>query len=249
MIVNHLEPVLTAPPKFVALSARLAAAGASWPCLPPSLCATTGRSELLPTKSQLQREGEVARRPRCLVSGWACRYTDLEDGRRQIYDVVLPGELIGSFLQPRPLALAAVAALTPVELVDASELFRPEVLESYPDLSQALNRMVVGDERRTLVQISRLGRMSALERLVHLLLQLHERLAEIGLVERGCFSLPLTQEMMGDLLGLSTVHLNRTVKYLRVQNLIKMDRGCVTLLDQRSLASIVPIRLKAVTLD
>ena len=135
-----------------------------------------------------------------------------------------------------------VIALTPVELVDASELTRPDILEQHPELAQALNTIANEDERRLLVEVTRLGRMSALERLRHLLVQLHDRLAEVGAAEWECFPLPLTQELLGDLLGLSTVHLNRTIQHLRHQGLIMTERGNVQLLDRAALMRMLPTR-------
>lgn len=227
-------------PKLLPVVARLSAAGASIPRLTPALRAAGARLSTAPAKAQLQVEDERMRRPCYLVSGWACRYTELADGRRQIYDVILPGEGVGVCPQPRPLALTSVAALTRVELMDATELVRPDALAADPDLARALDRMADLDERRMLAQIARLGRMSALERMADLLLQLHDRLVVIGAVQKERFALPLTQELLGDLLGLSTVHLNRTVQELRRQKLITAERGFVELLDRASLTRLLP---------
>ena len=91
-----------------------------------------------------------------------------------------------------------------------------------------------------LTHVARLGRMSALERLAHLLVQLHDRLDVIGAVENDRFALPLPQEMLGDLLGLSTVHVNRTVQELRRQKLISTERNVVHLLDRAALDRLAP---------
>lgn len=164
-----IEPELwlAIPPTMTAIAARLAAAGAPTRRLLPALRAMSGRIEAAPARTQLQRENEAPRRSRYLVSGWAYRYTDLADGRRQIYDLILPGEGVGVCVQSRPISLTNVVALTPVELVGASELTRPDMLAEHPELARALNNIADDDEWRLLTQVTRLGRMSALERLCH----------------------------------------------------------------------------------
>lgn len=226
--------------KLQPLGARLAAAGADASGLLNELRAGNGRLEVLEPKALIQGEDERMRRPRFLLSGWACRFTQFADGRRQVFDLILPGEGIGVCLRPRPLALTSVAALTRVELVDAPPSVRPGAPPPGPELSRALEIMADLDELRLLGQVARLGRMTAFERLTHLLLQLHDRLAVIGAAENGRFALPLTQELLADLLGLSTVHLNRTLQELRRQHLIETERGVVRLPDRTALARLLP---------
>src|SRR5262249_31221629 len=79
---------------------------------------------------------------------------------------------------------------------------------------------------------------SALARLAHLLLSLCDRLKEAGLADGDRFSFPLTQEMLADALGLSIVHVNRTLQHLRRENLIANSRGVMTPRDRRALATL-----------
>ena len=222
------------------LAARIAAAGGSTSLILQSLGPAAASTEVRQAKAILQDEGERVRRPRYLVSGWAFRYIQFADGRRQIFDVVLPGEGIGVCMHPRPLALTSVAALTRVELVDATQLLRTARDESARELSRAIEAMADLDERRLLQQVSRLGRMTALERLSHLLLELHDRVAVIGDADDGRFKMPMTQEFLSDLLGLSTVHMNRTMQELRRQRLIATERGALKLLDRVALERLIP---------
>ena len=230
----------TLPSKLLPVTARLAAAGASFARLAPSLRAAASRVEVLEAKTLLQNENERMRRPRYILSGWAYRFTQFADGRRQIYDVILPGEGVGVCVQPRPLALTSVAALTRVELISAVDIVGPHALALDPELARAQEALSALHEHRMFANLARLGRMSALERFAHLLLQLHGRLIVIGAVEKDSFALPLSQEMLGDLLGLSTVHVNRTVQELRRQKLISIDRNVVHLLDRAALDRLVP---------
>ena len=72
-------------------------------------------------------------------------------------------------------------------------------------------------------QVIDIGRRSALERVAHFMLELHERLQIIGMAEGGSFPMPLTQELIGDALGLSVPHVNRTLRQLRADDLLVME--------------------------
>jgi CRP-like cAMP-binding protein len=212
-----------------------------WPCSPELVArveALGTRVETLPAKSTLQTQGEPLRRPRYLISGWACRYRHLSDGRRQIFDVVLPGEGISVCLRANPLANTSLMALTPVKLVDAGPLLQPGTYEACTELVAALHAQADADERRALDQIVRLGRLTALERLADLFLDLHARLKVIGHAQGDRFPIPLTQETLADMTGLSVVHVNRTLQELRRQSLVRIERGWAHLLNPSTLACI-----------
>ncbi len=218
--------------------------GVGVPCSPElarRVEALAFRSEAHAAKARLQAEDDPVRRPRYLVSGWACRHRLLPDGRRQIFDLVLPGESVGVCLRPHPLANASTIALTPVRLVDASPLLALEPGAEQDEFTAALHAQAAADERRALNQIMRLGRLTALERLADLLLELHERLAIVGEVEGDRLPLPLTQETLADLNGLSVVHVNRTLQELRREGLVRVERGWATLLDRRALAQLAGV--------
>ena len=209
------------------------------PC-PPELerrvLALGSRVEAVAAKAMLQVEGAPARRPRYLVAGWACRFRHLSDGRRQIFDLVLPGEGVGVCRRPHPLASTSIVALTPLQLVDASSLLQEE--DPHGHLQAAIQAQADEAERRALDQIVRLGRLTATERLAHLLLELHRRLHVIGHVENGRYPFPLTQETLADMTGLSVVHVNRTLQELRRQELAVLERGWVRLGDRSRLAQL-----------
>lgn len=171
------------------------------------------------------------RHARFVVSGWACRRRLLTDGRRQIFSFVLPGDVVADAD-----GRVEASALTPVEAVDAEHLRR--AAEHHPGLAQAFAAMADQQQRLLLDQVVRLGRMSALERLAHLLLELRERLAAVGLADEQRLPLPLTQEVMADALGLSIVHVNRTLQQLRQDGLLELRSGVATLPDPARLADL-----------
>ena len=201
-----------------------------------SLCQ---RVQTVAAKSMLQTADEPVRTPQFLISGWAFRFRLLSDGRRQLFDFVLPGEGVGICLDDQAVALTNTAALTAVRTADASRLLSPDQLATCPELVGYLRAAAKAEDQRRLDHIVRLGRLSALERLAHLLLELHGRLSAIGQVEGSRFPLPLTQETLADLLGLSVVHVNRTVQELRRRQLADFRGGYAIVQAPEDLAALV----------
>jgi CRP-like cAMP-binding protein len=97
-------------------------------------------------------------------------------------------------------------------------------------------------EARLLDSLVRLGRQTAYERVAHLLLELHRRLSVVGLAYDQRFSMPLTQEVLSDALGLSVVHVNRILQQLRREHLIELRSGGAILRAPAQLAIIADFR-------
>ena len=175
-----------------------------------------------------------------IVSGWACRYEALADGRRQIFSLLLPGDFIGFYLRAHPLALASVVALTRVQLLSVAPLLDAARREPArrAALADAVDVMQAIEEAQLLNQIMRIGRLTAYERTCDLLLETYYRLNAVGLAANWRFALPLTQEVLADALGLSIVHVNRTLTQLRREKMIEFSHGQVELLQPAQIASI-----------
>lgn len=176
--------------------------------------------------------------PRLVVGGWAGRPRVLADGRRQILGVLLPGDLMGDRGEGRPLALNPVIALTQVRTIGTAPLVyavrnRPD---DYPGIAEAFAAIDRAEEQALLEHVVRLGCQNALQRMAHLLLELYQRLSAIRFVHQGSFPMPLTQDLLGELLGLSLVHVNRIVSQLRRQGLVSIRGGFVTIADFARLA-------------
>jgi CRP-like cAMP-binding protein len=191
---------------------------------------------------QLIAEGETTQRPRFVVSGWACRQRLMTDGRRQIFSLILPGDGFG--FDPRP-ALSGVVSLTALETVDAGPVNEAARRGASPSLARALAAAQSHEDMLLLDQAVRLGRLTAFERVAHFLLELQQRLEVAGLGDRQRFPLPLTQEILADALGLSIVHVNRTLQQLRRANLIELRSGVAILLQPEALAKLCDYRLPA----
>jgi CRP-like cAMP-binding protein len=184
------------------------------------------------TGAVLLAEGRAGRH--FLLSGWACRQRVLRDGRRQIFDVIAPGEGFGWGEPADGYARQTVAALTPVETVDAAALIIGQGDGASGGLARALRGMLLEQDARRLDHMIRLGRLTAVERVAHFVLEVQRR---VGAVEMQSFPLPLTQEAMADVLGLSVVHLNRVLRQLRAAGLFELRRGMATVVDPKAMAA------------
>jgi CRP-like cAMP-binding protein len=193
----------------------------------------------------LQGEGDGLMRPTFILSGWACRQRLLPDGRRQIFSILIPGDAIGFCSDPSPISSATAVALTKVTLATVEPLpggSSPLVPSNDPQepwgFVDHMRLSACFEEGLLLDHIVRLGRQTAYERTAHLLLELHWRLALIGRADERSFTMPLTQEVLADFLGLSIVHVNRTLQQLRRERLIEMSGSHVVLLDIAQLTAI-----------
>lgn len=179
-------------------------------------------------------------RQHVVVSGWIARQHILADGRRQIVSLILPGELVGPY--PNPLVSITTVSLTDSRLADVTQLLA-DVRES-PDrhrrLKHALHLAQRLEEAQLAEQVMRLGRRTAVERIGHWLLDVQSRLSAAGLGEGAddSFAMPLTQETLGDVLGLSLVHVNRIIQQLRRERLIDLRNGYVSILEPERLRMI-----------
>lgn len=191
---------------------------------------------------QLIGEGAALQRPRFVVSGWACRQRLMPDGRRQIFGFMLPGDPIG--FRHRP-SLCTVVALTALETVDASGLQDVIRRGVAPGLARAMAAAEITEDALLLDHAVRLGRLTAYERVAHFLLELQGRLEVAGLGDRQRFPLPLTQEILADALGLSIVHVNRTLQQLRRSGMIELRSGVAILLQPEALANLCDYRATA----
>lgn len=163
--------------------------------------------------------------------GWLFRYKILHNGDRQIVDFILPGQIFGlqaCFFKTSLYSIATVTEASvssiPLEVIDS-------VFEENPRLAKSLFWSAVCEAAIVGEHLIDTARRSAYERVSHLLLELFVRLKSTGQTDGMSFGLPLTQELIGDALGLTTVHVNRTLRSLREDRLIDISNRCVTILD------------------
>jgi CRP-like cAMP-binding protein len=170
--------------------------------------------------------------------GWLFRYKILHNGDRQITDFILPNQIFGLQACVFKAALYSVATITDVSLSSIPLGAIDSVFERIPTLAKALFWSALCDSAVLAEHLIDTSRRSAYERVSHLMLELFVRLKAADLGDNMSFEMPLTQELIGSALGLTTVHVNRTLRSLREDKLILIDGKRVTILDFDALSLV-----------
>ena len=189
------------------------------------------RERVVKPRSDVLCLGDVPKVAHVLLEGHTCRYRMLSDGRRQITAVLVPGDVCDLEAVMRGRADYSVAALTTCTLgeIPTERIADPTALDA--EMTRALWRRLLRDEAISREWLVGMGKRTALERVAHLLCELWVRLEVAGLASGAQFEFPLTQVELADVLGLSAVHMNRSIKKLRDTGLIRLSNGTLTILD------------------
>lgn len=186
-------------------------------------------------RRMIMRAGEPPQEVFSLLEGWAYRFMLLSDGRRQILAYYLPGNFVTLEALHMQRLHFSVQALTDVQLcVFDVEQFKSFVSES-AGLSQEVERMCVQRTILTDHLVMDLGRRTAQEKLARMLMEIYVRLARRDLVTNGSFTWPLRQEHVADTLGLTPVHVSRTLGALKREGLVDVNGQTITVLDESRL--------------
>jgi CRP-like cAMP-binding protein len=171
-----------------------------------------------------------------ILEGFACRYILRPGGSRQITSYMVPGDHCDA---REPLGVVnpvgTLSACT-VAFVSRETIFA--IIRAGGAIAQAI-RMTTLIEDATLRQwLVNIGRRASDERFAHLFCELYTRLRAVGLANVDSFRMPMTQFDLGDTMGLSYVHVNRTLQSLRQQQLITLKGRVLTILDLRGLQAL-----------
>lgn len=162
-----------------------------------------------------------------VLSGWGFRYKLLPDGRRQILNYVLPGDLIGlqgSMLEEMQ---HSVEALSSMLLCVFQREQLPELYRNHPGLGYDITWIAAREEQMLDENLLSVGRRTALERAAYLIAFLGSRTRSVSLDGAEKLILPITQQHVADTLGLSLVHTNKTIRKLMTRKLaLWRDGGC-----------------------
>lgn len=167
-----------------------------------------------------------------LLSGLACRVRFLSDGRRQLTGFMVPGDLCDHGFLNGCQGTTKILALQCSMVAEVPMSSFLSVCDDHPDVMRALLRMTAVEGAVNEERIVSLGLRTSAERLAHLFCELHQRLDMVGLVTRGSYEFPVTQAEIGDGLGMSAVHVNRTLQRLRRENFVSAKGGRIHILDE-----------------
>ena len=179
-----------------------------------------------------------------LYSGWAFRYKTMSDGRRQILNILLPGDLIGLQQEFADNAMHGIEAVTDVTLC----VFPPQGLwdlfRENPSLGYDITWLSAREEGFVDDNLLTTGRRNATERVAMLLMHLYRRLTRLGLERKDpdgvgdTIEFPINQQHIADSLGLSLVHTNKTLRRLHKLGLHELRNGRLRLLNPKALERI-----------
>ncbi|MFC7537347.1 Crp/Fnr family transcriptional regulator [Sphingomonas sp. GCM10030256] len=170
-----------------------------------------------------------------LLSGMLARFKDLRSGGRQITELHVAGDFadLHSFTLKR--LDHAVETLGPCKVALVPHDRLREITVRYPHLTRVYWFTTNLDAAIHREWVFSLGQRRAQQRMAQLFCEMHIKLSLVGLVENGSYDLPLTQEELGQVLGLTSVHVNRTLQLLREQGTVEFRSGRVTIFDVEQL--------------
>lgn len=182
--------------------------------------------------------GEPADRVFWIESGCAARYRVTGDGGRQIVNLMLEGDVFDLQAVITASADHNVAALNDVVVAEVGAKAFVDLVSARPGLAAAFWWAGVQEESILREQIVRVGRRGALQRLSHLFCEIYRReLLANGQGDRKLRA-PLTRETLADLLGLSSVHVSRTLSRLKARGAVSVSQGRIVIEDLEHLAEI-----------
>lgn len=207
-------------------------------------CALRSAQYIFDAGDHLYHEGDETQNAYTLYDGWVILYKSLELGNRQILRFALPGDFLCYKVGKNKLLDHSAVAASKVTLCTFPiDRFKTTIAQ-LPDLALALSSMTSLMLERCHSTLTTIASHPAESKVAYLLLSLFIR--EYARMETGkddCITFPITQEDIGDALGLTSIHVNRVLQGLRKQHLIECKNKCLTVHDTNALAKVAKINL------
>ncbi|MDP4575692.1 Crp/Fnr family transcriptional regulator [Qipengyuania sp. G39] len=172
------------------------------------------------------------------LEGWAFRYKLLPEGKRQITGYLLPGDICDPFVFVLKRMDHGIGALSDLKCAAVSKDQILEAFNSSPRIARGLWWSSLVDESILRQWLTNLGQRFAYERMAHIFCELWLRMTIVGLADEDEFHLPLTQNQLGDTIGLTPVHVNRTLQRMRSESLIEFEQRRLKICDIDKLKDI-----------
>jgi CRP/FNR family transcriptional regulator len=201
--------------------------------------------EILTEGEHLYYEGDIAEHAYTIFKGWVILYKSLENGNRQILSFALPGDLLSYKIgKNRSLDHSAVAVSDVTLCTFPIDRFK-SVISELPDLAIALGSMACLISERSNSTLTTIASHPAETKVAFLLLSLFIKERATSNSHKGdyCAYFPITQEDIGDALGLTSIHVNRVLQELRKKELIQCKNKCLRIPNQKALAKVAKIKM------
>lgn len=202
-----------------------------------------------PADRVIIREGQELTTSTLLIDGLVCRYKDLRNAERQITALHIAGDFVDLHSFSLKRLDHNIMTLTPcrVGVVPHDRLL--EITETLPHLTRLLWFSTNLDASIQREWELSLGRRTAVAKAAHLFCELRVRLSLIGMADETGFALKLTQTELAECIGLTAVHVNRTLRELRERGLMEFRRGEVAITDLPGLERLAEFRTNYLYLE
>jgi CRP/FNR family transcriptional regulator, anaerobic regulatory protein len=199
-------------------------------------------ARVLPAGSNLYRQGDVCSSSFIVLNGWIALSMLLDDGSCQILDFALPGAVLGFRSGPDAPMYHSACCLSTVRFYAFPRRKLDTIIETNPRLAVLLCRQITDNEGRAHDHLTNLGLRGARERIAHLLLEIYVRLRRRLPAEPGeIIQLPLSQGHIGQAVGLTYVHVCRTLQILRQQKIVRFANQRLEIIDPWALVAAAGI--------
>ena len=173
-----------------------------------------------------------------MLEGWACRYKVLANGNRQIMAFLLPGDLCDPHIFILDRMDHSIGLLTDAKLAFIPKETVIGLTDRCPQIARGFWWSTLVDEAILRHWLLNLGQREAYDRIAHLFCELWDRLTQVGLRSGNLIEVPLTQEQLGDTMGLTSIHINRMIKRMRDEGLIEVQNKRLRILDIEHLREV-----------
>jgi CRP/FNR family transcriptional regulator, anaerobic regulatory protein len=173
-----------------------------------------------------------------ILEGWAVRYKAFPDGKRQVLNFALPGDLLGLQSSLFNQMTHSVEALTDVTLCVFPRQRIWELYKNHPGLGYDLTWLASREESIIAEHLANVGQRPAFARIAYMIVYLFNRARRAGLADKNTMKLPITQEHLADAMGLSIVHTNKTLKRLRATGWLDWKRDELIIRDEAQLTAV-----------
>ncbi|MDO6414167.1 Crp/Fnr family transcriptional regulator [Sphingomonas sp. BIUV-7] len=192
----------------------------------------------LPADTIAIRKGEELAASTLLLEGMMCRFKDLRNGERQITELHVAGDFVDLHSFSLKRLDHSILTLTECRIATVPHAKLSAITEQHPHLTRVYWFQTNLDAAIHREWELSLGRRTAIAKLAALFCELRIRLGIVGLAEEAAYSLPLTQLDLAECLGLTQIHVNRTLKELRERKLVEFRSGRVRIADLAGLAAV-----------
>ncbi len=173
-----------------------------------------------------------------ISDGWTYIANTIDQGTRSVFDLKLNGDFVGLGEISFDNYLYDFVALTDVEVCPFPKQHLNEIFKKSEKLNRTFYSIISREQAILFERLISLGRRNALEKVAHLILEFSTRKSAFGVDIEGSFEFPIKQDLIADMLGLSNIHVNRSMNELKRHKYIDYDRRNIQILDKQRLINL-----------